>query len=799
MFLRVTSAVGLSTLAAILLITVPALAQAPGGFLESAPSLDVRPLLTQAELEALLPPRGLFTFPAPYLTQGLRLTNATDCGGADCVDYVGYSYWRNTNNHVGSDTMLIFVGLNRTRGGAGPTLFSYTKSTDAVQNLGPLFDASSPFGWETGEGWYFSHSQPSALYVTQSTGSQLLRYDVSTKQFQTVFDVAPQFGSDKYIWQTHSSDDDLVHSATLRATGTWEMLGCVVYHEDTTQFSYFPKTGSYDECQIDKSGRYLLIKENTTGINEDDNVIVDLQTGAQQILTDQQGAAGHSDAGYGYMVAADNWYPLPNTLRLWSLAQDPITSSGSVVYYGTEWTTATPGHVSHANAQSTLPPEAQFACGSSANAVNAPLSNEVFCFMLDGSLRVLVVAPVMTDLNASGGGSDSYAKLPKGNLDVTGQYFVWTSNMASSRLDAFIVKVPAQLLTSAGPLDTLPPSVSLTTPTSGATTSGTVTVAASASDDTGVIGVQFKLDGANLGAEVTAAPYSVSWNTTTALDGIHTLTALARDAAGNIAESAPVSVGVLNLDPIPPSVSLTAPTPGATVKRTVTVAASASDNVGVVGVQFKLDGASLGAEVTAAPYSISWNSAAVANGAHTITAVARDAAGNTAVSAPVSVTVSNGPGGQKTTWTNLVNVTATGNSLTKTSGCDGCFDAGATSQQQITSGNGYVEFTATETATLRVAGLTHTYSGTDPISINFAIRLQAGIAEVREGGVYRTDLAFTTGDVFRIALQSGVVRYYKNGVLFYTSAGSSTYPLFFAAALADLNATVSNVVIAKGP
>src|SRR6185503_8496623 len=74
-----------------------------------------------------------------------------------------------------------------------------------------------------------------------------------------------------------------------------------------------------------------------------------------------------------------------------------------------------------------------------------PRANEILCFPLDGSLRVLVVAPVMTDLDARGGGDD-YAKLPKGNLDVTGRYFIWTSNVGGDRLDAFVVKVPGERL-----------------------------------------------------------------------------------------------------------------------------------------------------------------------------------------------------------------------------------------------------------------------------------------------------------------------------------------------------------------
>jgi YD repeat-containing protein len=83
--------------------------------------------------------------------------------------------------------------------------------------------------------------------------------------------------------------------------------------------------------------------------------------------------------------------------------------------------------------------------------------------------------------------------------------------------------------------------------------SGTATtVSADASDDVAVVGVQFKLDGANLGAEDTSAPYSISWNTTTATNTGHTLTAVARDAAGNRTTSTGVDVTVSNPTP-PPS------------------------------------------------------------------------------------------------------------------------------------------------------------------------------------------------------------------------------------------------------
>jgi subtilisin family serine protease len=187
--------------------------------------------------------------------------------------------------------------------------------------------------------------------------------------------------------------------------------------------------------------------------------------------------------------------------------------------------------------------------------------------------------------------------------------------------------------------DFTPPTVVITSPTNGASVLGTITVAASASDNVGVVGVQFQLDGVNLGAEVPSAPYTVGWNTRTTGNGSHTLSAIARDAQTNIAIST-ISVVVTN-DFTPPTVVITSPTNGASVSNSITVAASASDNVGVAGVQFLLNGTNLGAQVLAAPYSVSWNTKTVPNGTYSLAAVASDAAGNASTSAVVTVNVRN--------------------------------------------------------------------------------------------------------------------------------------------------------------
>jgi len=148
-------------------------------------------------------------------------------------------------------------------------------------------------------------------------------------------------------------------------------------------------------------------------------------------------------------------------------------------------------------------------------------------------------------------------------------------------------------------------------------------------------------------------------------------------------------------------------------------------------------------------------------------------------------------------WTNVVNVTPSGNSLQKTSGCGGCPDAGASSQQSIASGGGYVELTASENNTLRFIGLSSGNTGTASGSIAAALRLEAGRAEVRESGVYRSEIATSPGDILRIAVGDGTVTYSKNGVVFYTSNAQPAYPLLVNTSLLDLGATIQNVMIGR--
>ena len=142
----------------------------------------------------------------------------------------------------------------------------------------------------------------------------------------------------------------------------------------------------------------------------------------------------------------------------------------------------------------------------------------------------------------------------------------------------------------------------------------------------------------------------------------------------------------------------------------------------------------------------------------------------------------------------LANVSASGNSLQKTGGCAGCPDASAASAQTGSA----MQFTASETGTLRYIGLGTGGVGTQPNDIGFAWRLQGNTAEVRELGAYRTETPFATGDVLQITADSSGAKYWKNGVVVYASASPAGQAVRVLAVIYDVNATLNNIMVQTG-
>src|SRR6266571_3925007 len=166
----------------------------------------------------------------------------------------------------------------------------------------------------------------------------------------------------------------------------------------------------------------------------------------------------------------------------------------------------------------------------------------------------------------------------------------------------------------------------------------------------GVVGTSVTITGANFGA--TQGTSTVTFNGTTATPTSWSATSIVvRVPVGATTGNVVVMVGgvasngvgfTVVADTTAPVVNITAPANGATVSATITLTATATDPDSAVSfVQFQVDGANTGAQLTTAPYSISLDTTTLSNATHTLTAVAQDPSGNKGTSSAVMITVSN--------------------------------------------------------------------------------------------------------------------------------------------------------------
>jgi hypothetical protein len=206
------------------------------------------------------------------------------------------------------------------------------------------------------------------------------------------------------------------------------------------------------------------------------------------------------------------------------------------------------------------------------------------------------------------------------------------------------MNAPVVFGTRAG--DSTPPAVAIGSPASGSAVSGTQAISVNASDDVGVTRVRVLVDGAQVGGDLTAAPYTVAWDTTTATNGSHVLTATADDAAGHSTTSAPVAVNVSNVaggDTTPPTGTIAIDGGAAsTGQAAVTLSLAATDDAsGVVQMRFSNDGVEYSDPVafaSAAPWAL-----AAGDGTKTVFAQFRDGAGNWSAAASDTIELVSGP------------------------------------------------------------------------------------------------------------------------------------------------------------
>jgi chitodextrinase len=215
--------------------------------------------------------------------------------------------------------------------------------------------------------------------------------------------------------------------------------------------------------------------------------------------------------------------------------------------------------------------------------------------------------------------------VPNGSVALTAVAFDAAGNSTTS--------TAVTLNVSNGPLpDTTPPTVSISSPSSGRTVSYSVAVSVKAADNVGVTRFDLRVNGVTVGSS-TAAPWQFSWDSLTVANGTVLLTAVAYDGAGNSTESAAAAIIVNNglHTTTPLYVNLVAPANGTMVTGPTTITTVTGDTSTSAKITQKLyiDGA-LTATTSGSSLNYKWNAKRVAPGAHTILVTATDDAGNSA-------------------------------------------------------------------------------------------------------------------------------------------------------------------------
>jgi hypothetical protein len=223
------------------------------------------------------------------------------------------------------------------------------------------------------------------------------------------------------------------------------------------------------------------------------------------------------------------------------------------------------------------------------------------------------------------------------------------------------------------------------------------------------------------------------------------------------------SFHVIVRDTTPPTVSLTAPSNSATVGGTsVTLSATASDNVAVANVQFKVDSTNIGSAVTSSPYTTTWNSTGVSDGSHTLYAVAEDATGNYATSS-ISVTVENTAVSISSIATSSVNnanatITWTTNEAATSEVVYGLTTSygTATSSASLLTSHSIIVTGLTASTTYDYAVVSTNAAGNTATSSNQTFTTQTGLLGVNLVGATQYSYIFPTNSDFAYLQSKGI-------------------------------------------
>lgn len=317
------------------------------------------------------------------------------------VNPIGMSYWRNINQHKNQNILQTFLSVNDEI-----TIFTIDKSSLAVLSERQLGIH------HTGEGCYFSALNSDILFVPFE--HELIKVNIMTGAREIVWTAE----GDTNLWQCHSSYDEKIHSASIKNLN-YNIIKWGI--NINGNIKYYELRGDPDECQVDKSGKYLFVKENNY------NRIITLETGAELIIQNESGALGHSDCGFGCAIGENDYSSRPGALdyiRFYDAMSQNMYSTGI-------WNM---GYVSFSNAKPNIEVYNQKCL------ISTP--NDLIVVRLDGTGRGIKVCSNLTQITENLSDDEKYKRRAKANLCPNGEFAAWTAFVDGS-LNAYVVRVPS--------------------------------------------------------------------------------------------------------------------------------------------------------------------------------------------------------------------------------------------------------------------------------------------------------------------------------------------------------------------
>jgi len=354
---------------------------------------------------------GVFKDPT-FGTGIMRVTDETD-GGENCN---AYSYWPSFN----SDSTRFHISC-----GGRYVLYRFDPEAFRLSGKEPLFAKKPPSGSEPRwEDSIWAADDPDVLYCHE--GLNLWAYNVARQEYTLVKDFSREFPPG-HLCQLSKSMDGLVFTGSLQDP-EWKRTGYFVWNRDKDQLVIY-QTEDHDEVQMDKSGRFCVIKTGRQGKDAVEIRIADLWTGRIEDLTDHgpDFAPGHSDNGNGIIVGHDN---IRNQLTFRRL--DSPHDIKTILDLRNDW--SQDYHVSMlADDESWV--TLSFYVGNKLPS-SGLFKNEIIQVSTDGSQRIRRLAHHRSVFK-------SYWDSPRANISRDGRFIVFTSNWeGTGQRDVFILRVP---------------------------------------------------------------------------------------------------------------------------------------------------------------------------------------------------------------------------------------------------------------------------------------------------------------------------------------------------------------------